>query len=620
MRHADPPTLSGPAPHAMGVFFFDETRGFLATSAVGHRLQYPNASGEIQATGDAGTTWVTRWSDDDTSFTWIGFAGDVHGFAVGTRRAPGDGEWGQPLVVASVDAGATWVPIAAQVPLESLPWWRWYDFRFVSDLVGFAFDDVRNTSYPGISGSILRTADGGRTWAPVGVPGATGGLDFIDATTGYATGSGPCGGSQVWRSADAGRNWEALPGSCTSFFLYTVDFLDERTGFAAGGSGRYDPDRDVVEHTQDILATRDGGLTWEPVLSRTATYPIARLHMGDGGRGWAETGGGCKMGAEPPCPGPIMRTLDGGRSWETSGGLILRMATVGSEHAWKIPQDTNVLWRTHDGGRTWEPLARPDTLVANVRAAGTWLLLATDAGWFESTDAGASWQSFPLDERIPAYASWEMGPSGLLVSWRDGTVGVSEDAGRTWRTVPGPPIRARPYPFDLAFSDPLHGVILAGGDEEPALWMTNDAGATWRRLPAPPIDAGVLFLTDDLLAVSYAGRSLAVTEDAGATWQVHALPYPHDYCDLDAAGRKTFWMHCSSSGEGPSRVLVSNDAGGTWSGHTLPQGSRWGSIAAVSEREAWLSPTWFVGSSFWHTTDGGATWVEVWPKLPLPGW
>jgi hypothetical protein len=173
--------------------FFDEYRGFLATSPVGRQLSHPNALGQIQETSDGGTTWVTRWSDDDTSFSWIGFAGDVHGFAAGTRRAPGDGEFGQPLVVTSRDAGASWTPIAAQMPAESLRWWQWYDFNFVSDLVGFAFDDVRNTSYPGISGSILRTGDGGRTWTSVSLPGsATGGLDFVDASTGYATGSGPC--------------------------------------------------------------------------------------------------------------------------------------------------------------------------------------------------------------------------------------------------------------------------------------------------------------------------------------------------------------------------------------------------------------------------------------------
>jgi photosystem II stability/assembly factor-like uncharacterized protein len=207
-----------------------------------------------------------------------------------------------------------------------------------------------------------------------------------------------------------------------------------------------------------------------------------------------------------------------------------------------------------------------------------------------------------------------------MVSWENGTIRLSEDAGRTWRTIPGPPIRDRPYPFQLAFSNPRHGAVLEGRYKQSLLWIA-DAGETWEQVPAPPIEASEIFVTDDALAVAYAGRSLAITEDAGAKWEVHALPFPQDYCRLDATALRTFWMYCRASREGaPSSVLVSNDGAGTWTRYALPEASTWASIAAVSEREAWLSPIWFVGNGLWRTTDGGATWVEVWPKLPLPGW
>lgn len=78
------------------------------------------------------------------------------------------------------------------------------------------------------------------------------GMDFVDASTGWAVGIG----GAILKTADGGTTWTAQTSGTTAF-LYGVDFVDADVGWAVGTGGT-------------ILHTRNGG---PPGYRRAAAPP-----------------------------------------------------------------------------------------------------------------------------------------------------------------------------------------------------------------------------------------------------------------------------------------------------------------------------------------------------------
>lgn len=105
------------------------------------------------------------------------------------------------------------------------------------------------------------------------------------------------------------------------------------------------------------------------------------------------------------------------------------------------------LWKTRDAGRTWTPisdalpLARVDAVAIDPRRPDR-VLMASPAGVFESFNGGAVWIQRTADDLQPAGHDGSallvsrISPSTLYLSSAKGVL-VSEDSGRTWRTVLG---------------------------------------------------------------------------------------------------------------------------------------------------------------------------------------
>ena len=131
----------------------------------------------------------------------------------------------------------------------------------------------------------------------------------------------------VWDQADTGIKKRAI---------LDVHFLaDGRAGWAVGDVGT-------------ILATTDGGETWEPRTSGTTKWLGALHFMADGRAGWA-------VGDV----GTILATTDGGETWEprTSGttkwlGALHFLAD--GRAGWAVGRAGTIL-ATTDGSETWEP-------------------------------------------------------------------------------------------------------------------------------------------------------------------------------------------------------------------------------------------------------------------------
>lgn len=618
LKRIPPPTSPAPASGIQDVAFTDETHGVLVTggplvgTTSGTAVQ---GSGRIQVTADGGRTWTTVWRSTQADLDWVGFAGAAHGFVAGATF-PAAGAAGTPLLLTTADGGRTWRAIRPSLPAGAAAAWTGLRFDFVSPSVGYALTDADFTMGPTGIGDVLRTTDGGRTWTASTLPGgtATGGLAFLSATTGFATGSSAACLGAIWETTDGGATWRMLPATCsTAFRLHSLDFVDAAHGFAGGGR----TDKFGTTDWQAVLATADGGQTWAAVDLNRATQDslggaFTRLHFVDARHGWGLTGG-CVMGQNSPCAGQVLVTADGGRTWTRTGQDATHLAVSGAA-AWAVPPafaGSGLLWATVDRGRTWKPLGQAQA--ANytlVRSSGAAVLAAGAAGLILSGDGGRAWRRIPLTLPGGPPVEAAVTASTLAVANPDGqSIDLSGDGGATWNRVKIPgaqatglgPFALTPGGHGLAATFGL-GCAKGGRTEAGTLLATSDGGHTWQPLPTPPFPFDELADTTGLAAAlgdNGCTQAVALCRDGGRTWHVQTLPHGQFCTAAAVAAPDTVWLGCGAS------LLVSGNGGATWTELGSP-GLQIDSLAA-----GWMAAE----GALWRTQDGGRSWTEVWPAI-----
>ena len=173
----------------------------------------------------------------------------------------------------------------------------------------------------GSENTILKTTDGGETWVGSSERARVGetrnnleGLWFVSPTTGWVIGSF----GTLMHTTDGGETWEKQnPGFDNN--LFGIYFLDENTGWICGQEGL-------------ILHTTDGGATWNQ--QKTESYDdLHDIIFVDAMVGWAV--GGFNS---------VLHTTDGGQTWTISN--IPGAANLKGVHA----TDQNNCWTINDWG------------------------------------------------------------------------------------------------------------------------------------------------------------------------------------------------------------------------------------------------------------------------------
>jgi photosystem II stability/assembly factor-like uncharacterized protein len=321
------------------------------------------------------------------------------------------------LALGGPPALAQWKPVAIDTKA---------DFRGLS-VVG---PDVVWAS--GTGGTVARTADGGKTWAVIAVPGAAK-LDFRDVKgfgreTAYLLAAGPGDASRIYKTTDGGRTWaEQYRAADPATFLDAMAFWDERHGLALGDpvGGRFQ------------LLTTDDGATWKPLpaaglppalpgegaFAASGTCLVARGE----GNAWFVTGGGKA--------GRVFRTADHGRTWAVAetpvaSGVpsagIFSIAFRNRDNGLVVGGDYRkpdaagaTAATTADGGRTWTPLAGRLPYCSAVAWAGDRWVAVGPAGSHASRDDGATWvrlgrEGYNSVGFAPTGVGWAVGPAGRV--------------------------------------------------------------------------------------------------------------------------------------------------------------------------------------------------------------
>jgi photosystem II stability/assembly factor-like uncharacterized protein len=255
------------------------------------------------------------------------------------------------------------------------------DVGFSSSCAGV----VVGTTASALSGAVLVTSDGGRTFGHVRVPRGVSDLKAV-AVSGrlaWAAGTGG-GGGIVLVSRDRGRHWHPalLPHGAAPLRALAV------------GAGR-----DYAGGRSTLLVSSDGGAGWKRTmlprsvsvfgLAARGTRQIVAVGTARGGAG-------------------ALASFDGGRSWRrtrlAATGTLFRVQLVDGRHGFaggaELPARGGraLLAATVDGGRTWRRVP-----VAHASAVLGLRFVTTRIGWIAvrsgargeiryTTDGGHSWQ------------------------------------------------------------------------------------------------------------------------------------------------------------------------------------------------------------------------------------
>lgn len=259
--------------------------------------------GTYAVTEDGGANWRTGRvpEADDLQFR------DVHAFDAHTAFLLAAGEGETSRIYKTEDGGAEWS--LRFVNLEPAGFLDCFDFWDRENGVVYG-DSIDGVLY------VLRTRDGGLTWARVaaeGLPSAAAGEGGFAASgtcvdvaaDGRAwIGTGAGGAGRVLRSADRGETWVGtetpiVRGEYAG--ITSVVLAGDQLGFAFGG----DLDR-PSEHTANVVRTDDGGITW----SLAGRLPFAGAAYG---AAWTAGGHGSLLVAVGP--GGLGYSADRGESW-----------------------------------------------------------------------------------------------------------------------------------------------------------------------------------------------------------------------------------------------------------------------------------------------------------------
>jgi photosystem II stability/assembly factor-like uncharacterized protein len=262
--------------------------------ALGNNIWIAGQEGLILHSSDAGKTWQKQDSNTKVYLFSIFFSNENHGFAVGdkstiTETKDGGKTWEARKVARSGEALDSDMALAMQDPI-------FYDVRFTNEQTGWIAGEF---------GHLLKSTDGGQSWAPHQNTLMTPESGIVD------------------------------PMDLPTFFGGFM--ISEQEGIVSGLDGK-------------IARTKDGGATWrfEPMkLAFPIVDPLYQPYVTPDGNSWA-------VGAA----GEVVHLPPGQTEW-TRADLGMQLYTwlravdfSDAQNGWLVGGYGTIL-RTGDGGKTW---------------------------------------------------------------------------------------------------------------------------------------------------------------------------------------------------------------------------------------------------------------------------
>jgi hypothetical protein len=337
--------------------------------------------------------------------------------------------------------------------------------------------------------------------------------------------------------------------------------------------------------------------------------------------------------------GPL-RTTDGGATWvDVSPPSIPGRTPINdqffldSTHAWVAETSSSsaacvdhvVVFRTVDGGHTWQQAAPISVRFAEATDY-IWAPTTSSTNWFSFVDSQNGWL---LVGSGPAAATELGGWPGFGQRWRVGDLYRTTNGGLLWTHVsagPGAQVGCQ-VGAGMSFSTATTGWIAA----DCGLLVSRDGGVTWDKQAVPIMPTLPPAFFDEQNGVLFGVGGLLVTSDGGATWTTRSLAGASfvDFVNASEGWAVRFLGNDEMQAE--FGLYNTSDGARTWTlvnATSLPplppehywrakgeDAGAWGLDFVSSNGGFWTicggPPGPCLGSGFFKTTDGGATWTQI---------
>ncbi len=494
----------------------------------------------IYRSTDGGTTWTQVFSGGQaTSFAWNPQNGNIVYTAIGEYYSPA-----QNGIYKSTDGGATWVlsenGVAATLFTSA-------DNIHLSMCA--SNPNVIYASLPGISGgtlAVLKTVDGGMTWAQLPMPIASRSFQVIVHP------QNPnivfVGDVTMYRSVDGGQTWSAVSAGANGVYLFG-DFRS--LGFASDGSVLYVGDDGGMWRTLDAASST---INWTPLndtQERTLFEPgsAISIHPTDPTIGF---GGAQDLG--------ILK-YSGTKAWEhvqaCDGGTTL-IDPLNPQNVYGTCEGITIYKSTAGGAAgTWTSVITGINTADRARFIPTIAmdvknpqrLLYGSYRLYQSLNAAQTWSPISEDLSNNCYAgiaSISISPVSSGTVYVGGqcnsTVYVSTNAmaaSPTWTDrSAGLPSNRDLTRVVADLTDPMTAYVTISGftwstSPQGHVFRTHNGGMTWTDISGnlPNIPVNDLAIDPDLSATLYVATDIGVfwTSNGGAAWAPLGTGLPHAY-------------------------------------------------------------------------------------------
>ena len=507
----------------------------LSVSAINKDTIYVSGQDlSVLKTTDGGHKWIVlrEGSYGNRNTSKVFFVNSTLGFLLGD---------GLQEFFKTTDSGKTWTKLQMDLNFQGVT-----SIYFTSAETGYA--SIGN----GHAGPVLKTTDGGVTWATITLPISWGfnAMAFTDKQTGYIVGNLGI----ILKTEDAGATWQVqngFPSSLTNSNLISVDFINQEIGFAVGGT--------------DILKTTDSGKHWQVIAHsafdlRSVSFADP-LHGISVGGDWLHEFSG------------IITTSNGGTNWLESSSTsidryISKIKFVNDDKGYAVGGNTDTyggfILKTTDAGNTWSAI---NTGIDNywikdlsLPDEKTIFVVGQIGQILKSNDAGVSWQKQNSNTTETLNAVCFLNANTGYVVGDNQTILKTANGGNTWIKQVSPKTK---HLYSAYFKDLNTGYIVSydwGVDSCTVLLTTTDGGLNWNKKSIGRVSypSKVVFVNQDTAFIAGNFGVILKTTDGGKNWQ-ESVHHGNSYSDLFFTNENTGYV-IGEDGE----ISMTENCGKNW--------------------------------------------------------